>query len=89
MRPRVKLALRLVLAGFFGFVVSVGVNFAICHFGGDDVCRGLMWPAAVILGTGFEGQLFAWAAMTFAMAILWSMGFYFLLRMIGPVRSVR
>jgi hypothetical protein len=86
MSPRVRLALRLVLAVFFGFVVSVGVNFAICHFGEDDICRDLMWPAAVVLGTGFEGQLFAWAGITLAMAVLWSVGFYFLLRKAGPVK---
>jgi hypothetical protein len=86
MRPRVRLALRLVLAIFCGFIFSVGVNFAICRFGGDEVCRGLMWPAATILGTGFEGQLLAWAAMTLAMAVLWSAGFYFLLRKAGPVK---
>jgi hypothetical protein len=86
MMPRVKFGFRLVTAVFCGFVVSAGVNFAICRFGGDGICRDRIWPAATMLGTGFEGQLFAWSVTTLAWAALLRLGFYILFKKVGPVK---
>jgi hypothetical protein len=83
MTPRVNLFLRVTAAAFSGLVVSTGVNFAICRFGGDQACRNLIWPAAVILGTGFEGQLFAWGVTALFTAALFGLGFFLLFTKIG------
>jgi hypothetical protein len=89
MRSRAKIVLHFIAAIVCGFFVSVGLDFAICRFGGDVVCRNLISPAAKILGTGFEGQLFAWGVTTLTVAVFLSLAFWFLLGKWGPLKHVR
>jgi hypothetical protein len=39
-----------------------------------------------MLGTGFEGHLFAWSVTTLAWAALLRLGFYILFKKVGPVK---
>jgi len=84
-----KSALRFIAAMSCGLVVSASLDFAICRFGGDEACRNLIWPAAMILGTGFEGQLLAWVVTTLTVAVFLSLAFWLLLGKWGPLRRVR
>ena len=86
MTPRAKSALRLVAATSCGLIGSMGLNVGICYFGGDHACGDLIWPAAMILGTGFEGGLLALAATILAITVGLGTGFWLAFGYFGPLK---
>lgn len=87
MKRRGKSLRRFFVATVFGLVLSFGLTVGTCYLGGDHACQNLIWPAVMVLGTGFEGQLLAAAATFLAIATVLTIASWFALEKWGPLRA--
>jgi len=88
MLNRLTSVVRLGATTLLALSLSVGLAFSICHFGGSQACSNLIWPAATILETGFEGQLMAAGVTIVFFAILFGLGLWFALGKWGHLRRI-
>jgi hypothetical protein len=87
MSRRVKSVARVFLAIAFGLIMSMTLGLVVCYFGGEHACNDLIWPATMVLGTGFEGQLMAFAATLLFLAAPLMFGIWFVMDRWGPLRD--
>jgi hypothetical protein len=86
MSKLLKSGLRFCVTSLLGLLLSVALGVGICYFGGDHACRNFIWPAVLILGSGFEGQLVALAATLLFLAVPFALAMWFSLGKWGPLK---
>jgi len=88
MSNRLKSGLRFSITILLGLLLSLGFGAGICYFGGDHACSNFIWPAVLILGTGFEGQSLALAATLLFLAVPFGLAVWFSLGKWGPLKRI-